>query len=43
MSALVADDVVKEFREGRETVSVLKGVSLTLQRGEVVALEGPSG
>jgi putative ABC transport system ATP-binding protein len=43
LSVLVADDVVKEFREGRETVSVLRGVSLRLERGEVVALEGPSG
>ncbi|HKV13046.1 MAG TPA: ABC transporter ATP-binding protein, partial [Thermoanaerobaculia bacterium] len=40
---LHADDVTKEFREGRETVSVLRGASLTLERGEVVALEGPSG
>ncbi|HSK75964.1 MAG TPA: ABC transporter ATP-binding protein [Thermoanaerobaculia bacterium] len=43
MPVLSADDVTKEFREGRETVSVLRGASLTLERGEVVALEGPSG
>ena len=43
MPVLHADDVTKEFREGRETVSVLRGASLTLERGEVVALEGPSG
>jgi putative ABC transport system ATP-binding protein len=40
---LVAEDVTKTFREGRETVSVLKGASLHLAPGEVLALEGPSG
>lgn len=43
MSVLQAHDVTKVFREGRETVSVLNGASLTVERGEVVALEGPSG
>lgn len=43
MSVLQTDDVIKEFREGREMVAVLKGASLSLERGEVVALEGPSG
>jgi putative ABC transport system ATP-binding protein len=43
MSVLEASDVTKVFREGRETVSVLNGASLSLERGEVVALEGPSG
>ncbi|MGA7992989.1 MAG: ABC transporter ATP-binding protein [Thermoanaerobaculia bacterium] len=40
---LVAENVVKRFTEGRETVDVLKGVSLAVRRGEVVSLEGPSG
>jgi putative ABC transport system ATP-binding protein len=40
---LVAEDVTKTFREGRETVSVLKGATLHLAPGEVLALEGPSG
>lgn len=43
MSVLDASEVTKVFREGRETVSVLNGASLSLERGEVVALEGPSG
>jgi putative ABC transport system ATP-binding protein len=43
MNALTAQDVTKDFREGRETVHVLRGASLALGRGEVVALEGPSG
>jgi putative ABC transport system ATP-binding protein len=40
---LSARDLTKVFREGRETVSVLRGISLEVGRGEVVALEGPSG
>ncbi len=36
-------DIRKTFREGSESVEVLKGVSLALERGEILALEGPSG
>ena len=43
MSILAATGITKVFQEGRESVTVLKGVSLSLARGEVVALEGPSG
>jgi putative ABC transport system ATP-binding protein len=43
MWSIVAEDVTKTFREGKETVAVLKGASLRLEAGEVVALEGPSG
>jgi putative ABC transport system ATP-binding protein len=43
MSVLRAESVVKTFTEGREAVHVLRGVSLTLDRGEIVTLEGPSG
>ena len=43
MWSIVAEDVTKTFREGKETVAVLKGASLKLEAGEVVALEGPSG
>src|ERR1700722_16961321 len=43
MAVLQAHDVSKSFLEGREVVSVLRGVSLAVERGEVVGLEGPSG
>jgi putative ABC transport system ATP-binding protein len=41
--SLIAEDVVKVFEEGSQRVEVLKGVSLSVAAGEVVALEGPSG
>src|SRR4051812_8332304 len=43
MPVLQAHDIRKTFAEGTERVSVLRGVSLHLERGEVVSLEGPSG
>jgi len=36
-------DVRKTFEEGTQKVEVLKGVSMDVAAGEVVALEGPSG
>ena len=43
MTVLEGRDVTKVFREGSQTVAVLNGASLTLNQGEIVALEGPSG
>ena len=43
MTVLMAQDVTKTFQEGKHSVEVLKGCSLSLERGEIVALEGPSG
>ncbi len=43
MNVLTSDNVVKRFTEGKQTVEVLRGVSLDAGRGEIVALEGPSG
>jgi putative ABC transport system ATP-binding protein len=43
MTVLMAQDVKKTFQEGKHSVEVLKGCSLSLKRGEIVSLEGPSG
>jgi len=45
MSAKVLSvkDVKKVFEEGRQRVEVLKGITMDVAAGEVVALEGPSG
>ena len=43
MPVLEAENVRKVFAEGREPVPVLNGVSLSIERGEIVSLEGPSG
>jgi len=43
MVVLEAEAIEKTYREAGATVHVLKGLSLALDRGEVVAMEGPSG
>ena len=40
---LVARDLARTYRQGREAVPVLQGVSLTVQRGERMAIVGASG
>ncbi len=40
---LSVDGVTKVFDEGRQRVEVLKGITMEVRAGELVALEGPSG
>jgi putative ABC transport system ATP-binding protein len=40
---LAVSGVTKVFEEGRQRVLVLRGITMDLAAGEVVALEGPSG
>ncbi|MBP8919779.1 MAG: ABC transporter ATP-binding protein [Micropruina sp.] len=42
-AAVVARDVTKAFRAGREWVEILHSVTLTVDFGEMVAVMGPSG
>ncbi len=41
--ALVAEGLRKTYALGRQTIRAVDGVSMTLRRGEFVALVGPSG
>ncbi|MEO8380545.1 MAG: ABC transporter ATP-binding protein [Acidobacteriota bacterium] len=43
MSILSTRRIEKHFQEGKETVSVLRGIDFEVERGEIVSLEGPSG
>jgi lipoprotein-releasing system ATP-binding protein len=43
MSALVATAIVKTFGVGEAETLVLRGISMTVELGEFVALVGPSG
>ncbi|MDG2205546.1 MAG: ATP-binding cassette domain-containing protein, partial [Alphaproteobacteria bacterium] len=40
---LTLQGIERSFRQGRQTLEILKGVSLTVRTGEIVALVGPSG
>jgi lipoprotein-releasing system ATP-binding protein len=40
---LVLDDIRRTFSQGGADVAVLRGVDLSVKRGEIVALLGPSG
>ena len=43
MTGLVLKNVTKSFKEGDSTVHALKGVSLTVNPGDFIAIIGPSG
>jgi putative ABC transport system ATP-binding protein len=43
MAVLEAHDVSKIYHETHHEVAALRGVSLSVERGEIVAIEGPSG
>jgi lipoprotein-releasing system ATP-binding protein len=40
---LRAENIVKDYISGEETLHILKGVSLTIRRGDAVAVSGQSG
>jgi putative ABC transport system ATP-binding protein len=41
--AILAEEVTKDFREGSDTLRILRGASLSVLQGEIVSIEGPSG
>ncbi|MCB2108206.1 MAG: ATP-binding cassette domain-containing protein, partial [Rhodobacteraceae bacterium] len=42
-SALILEGVERTFKQADKPLHVLRGIDLSIKRGEVVALVGPSG
>jgi putative ABC transport system ATP-binding protein len=36
-------NIIREYQVGSETLRILKGINLTIEDGEFVAIMGPSG
>ena len=43
MAILKLTDICKDYQQGKEPVRVLKNINLTVERGEYLAIMGPSG
>ncbi|PKN05180.1 MAG: macrolide ABC transporter ATP-binding protein, partial [Deltaproteobacteria bacterium HGW-Deltaproteobacteria-9] len=40
---LVFEDIYKSYQVGPTVLDVLKGISITVEKGELLAIVGPSG
>ncbi len=43
MSIILLNQITRSFQMGAESLQVLKGIDLTIEKNEYVALMGPSG
>ncbi|HOR94260.1 MAG TPA: ATP-binding cassette domain-containing protein, partial [Spirochaetota bacterium] len=42
-SAIKGMDIIKQYGFGSSTITVLKNISITINKGEIVSIVGPSG
>ena len=43
MAILKLTDICKDYQQGKEPVRVLKNIHLTVEKGDYLAIMGPSG